>query len=694
MKTRTFLFSLTILLALSLIILVNKVYSQNIAVTDSSSYEAKSSAMLDVQSSGKGMLVPRMTTSQRLSISSPAEGLLVYDMNYQTFFYYEQDEWLSLSSVSSSSDPDKALFHVTNSNGDTVFAVYNDGVEVVVSEESKGNVGGFAVSGRSANKATKQSILKVTPDSTHIVVKDTSSKGKVGGFAVSGRSANKGNTEHIFTTNKDSTRIYVTESSKGQVGGFAVSGRTANKSTTNRFMDLTKDNYLIGHESGSELTTANYNSFIGYQAGKFTTSGGSNIFLGYQSGYSNTTGTNNTFLGNQAGKNNVSGDENVFLGNNAGFNNEGGSSWDGDDNVFIGTAAGYSNTIGHDNIYIGNSAGYSNPGIYNTIIGSDAGENSTSDFNTYMGKSAGRNDEGGSNTYIGHGVARYNTTGTKNVYLGGRAGFWGTKGSHNVIIGYGAGELANGEALGSGNVIIGYDAADSEAGISNRLFIENTNSDSSLALIYGEFDNNILTFNADVGIGTTTPTYDLDIARTNATISLNGLEISNMGSNNMGIDGDIIPYSSTTYDIGNNVTGEHWDDVVANDFLTPSDKRTKKNIDNLNIGLPEIMRLRPVQFQYKKEYDNDGGIKYGLVAQEVEEVMPYLVKGQGVDMDQETGKKKITKGEFKTLNYTKLIPVLIKAVQHQQREKEALEQRVEKLEKELNELKTLIQSQN
>jgi len=37
------------------------------------------SAQLDVKSTGKGMLVPRMTTAQRTAITSPATSLLVFD---------------------------------------------------------------------------------------------------------------------------------------------------------------------------------------------------------------------------------------------------------------------------------------------------------------------------------------------------------------------------------------------------------------------------------------------------------------------------------------------------------------------------------------------------------------------------------------------------------------------------------------
>jgi len=36
------------------------------------------SAMLDIKSTARGMLMPRMTSAQRLAIASPADGLMVY----------------------------------------------------------------------------------------------------------------------------------------------------------------------------------------------------------------------------------------------------------------------------------------------------------------------------------------------------------------------------------------------------------------------------------------------------------------------------------------------------------------------------------------------------------------------------------------------------------------------------------------
>lgn len=54
------------------------------------------SSMLDISSTEKGMLTPRMTSAQRTAISSPAEGLLVFDTDASLFYFYNGSIWLAL----------------------------------------------------------------------------------------------------------------------------------------------------------------------------------------------------------------------------------------------------------------------------------------------------------------------------------------------------------------------------------------------------------------------------------------------------------------------------------------------------------------------------------------------------------------------------------------------------------------------
>src|SRR5688572_24685467 len=59
-----------------------------------------SSAMLDIKSTSKGLLTPRMTTAQRNAIASPATGLMVYDTDVNKFFFYAIGSWIEMGTSS------------------------------------------------------------------------------------------------------------------------------------------------------------------------------------------------------------------------------------------------------------------------------------------------------------------------------------------------------------------------------------------------------------------------------------------------------------------------------------------------------------------------------------------------------------------------------------------------------------------
>lgn len=128
-----------------------------------------------------------------------------------------------------------------------------------------------------------------------------------------------------------------------------------------------------------------------------------------------------------------------------------------------------------------------------------------------------------------------------------------------------------------------------------------------------------------------------------------------------------------------------------------SDRNLKENIQPLQEGLSTIMKLNPTTYNFRGNGEYNGlklstGLHYGLIAQEVEQVLPSLVKnnvhsysemennGQGPDVTSETEIKKTM--EYKTMNYTELIPVLIKGMQEQQAEIERLKKEIEELRKE------------
>ncbi len=59
------------------------------------------SAILDISSTTKGLLAPRMTTTQRNAIAAPAKGLLVYDTDVNSLYHYNGSAWANLDGGSS-----------------------------------------------------------------------------------------------------------------------------------------------------------------------------------------------------------------------------------------------------------------------------------------------------------------------------------------------------------------------------------------------------------------------------------------------------------------------------------------------------------------------------------------------------------------------------------------------------------------
>ncbi len=107
---------------------------------------------------------------------------------------------------------------------------------------------------------------------------------------------------------------------------------------------------------------------------------------------------------------------------------------------------------------------------------------------------------------------------------------------------------------------------------------------------------------------------------------------------------------------------------------TASDARLKQKITPLSTdALLKILALQPVQYQYLGQHHS----LPGLIAQDVQRVLPELVKSVSPHHGQES---------YLSLNYAGLTPLLIKAVQEQQNQLEQLQQQVIQLEKRLEKL--------
>ena len=140
--------------------------------------------------------------------------------------------------------------------------------------------------------------------------------------------------------------------------------------------------------------------------------------------------------------------------------------------------------------------------------------------------------------------------------------------------------------------------------------------------------------------------------------------------------------------------------VFTTGTYQPSDRNFKQNILDLTSAMSIINKLQPKEYEYRqngnlKMMNLPQGKHYGLIAQDVEQVLPNLVKETKFDVGKaasataatSTG---VTKGEvidFKALNYTELIPIMIKAMQELSKQNQELSDKNEDLQKQIDELK-------
>ncbi len=250
MKAVTLFIQITIVIFV--ITITRAAHAQGVAVnTDGSA--ADGSAMLDVKSDSKGILIPRLTASQRDQISSPATGLMVYQTDAtEGFYFYDGTNWLCLN-VGDKPTPDT----LSDADGDT---------KIQVEESADEDIIRFDLGGTE----------KIVFTDKAIEFKNNNSSVIIGEGAANSITGSEGNNVFI---------------------GYQSGNKTAYSSTTLN----ASNNTAIGFQSLFSNTTGNANTAYGSLALYSNTTGKQNTAFGYNAGYSVLSGTGNVFLGYQAG---------------------------------------------------------------------------------------------------------------------------------------------------------------------------------------------------------------------------------------------------------------------------------------------------------------------------------------------------------------------------------------------------------
>lgn len=201
--------------------------------------------------------------------------------------------------------------------------------------------------------------------------------------------------------------------------------------------------------------------------------------------------------------------------------------------------------------------------------------------------------------------------------------------------------------------------------------------------------------NVFIGSGATTTTRNLQAWNGTATgtiVEVGSVEYLQDGINEIRVSDLFTPLTDASQDLG--TTARRWTAVYAtNGTIQTSDIRLKEDIQPLNYGLAEILKLRPVSFNWKEEkVDNfiilssEKETKLGFIAQEVLEIIPEAIVTKDWFIDGEHPEKGLQEIEAERLgiSYSEIIPVMIKAIQEQQ-------ENIDKIKETNQKLKVLIE---
>lgn len=279
MKSLYLFFSLTLCLAC----FFGK--AQNVAINDNG-VAPDTSAMLDISSNSKGILIPRMTTAQRNTIPSPAEGLMIYSVTDSSFYYYsngwnrigKSNEGWSLSG-NAGTDPSKHFigttdakpvnFRINNYNAGQLNSQTNNAAFGALSLDSITSGTGNTAIGTGTGKTTRTG-----SNNTFIGINANASNENINNSTAIGADAKVGQNNTIVL-GKLGTKVGIGTSTPGSValpsaaleiadetgsnadmqmrtagGGFPLMNQLVSNGTLNNPADLTGNHITGGLQSG------------------------------------------------------------------------------------------------------------------------------------------------------------------------------------------------------------------------------------------------------------------------------------------------------------------------------------------------------------------------------------------------------------------------------------------------------------
>lgn len=460
------------------IFFILKADAQSVAInTDGST--AAASAILDVKSTGKGVLAPRMSKAQKNAITIPATGLLVFQDAPDSigFYYYSGAAWLWLATANNTTG------WTTTGNAGTDTAVNFIGTTDNMPLRFKQNNGWLG----QLNKNTGNYFLGSGAGQSN-----TSGKGNtaMGDSALFSQSFSNGAVAYSTSNTAFGSKALFSNQPTSAFDGFY--------------------NTAIGGNALYNNTSGAFNTGVGESALFNTTTGFRNIAIGDATLYNLKTGGNNVAIGSGAGSSSSDSMRfSVLVGESAGgFNKRdritavgyGALTFnafstvnlnEGKENTAIGFASEQFNVQGSKNTSVGyyamfGTSGSGSSGSRNVAVGDSAlAVYSSGSNNIAIGASALSSLKTGiGNVAVGNASLRLITTATNNTSVGDSSMTGATSGSENTAVG--AMSLSK---IGTGvyNTAVGSEALKNAAnafgntGIGRQALVANTSGGSNTA---------------------------------------------------------------------------------------------------------------------------------------------------------------------------------------------------------------------
>jgi len=447
----------SILLLLTLLF-AGYIHSQVAINTDGSI--GNTSAMLDIKSTDKGLLIPRMSLNQRDAISSPEQGLMVFINTDSTFYFYQGTNWLKLGIGSSGWDlsgneifTDSLLtISIGDSAGNATFQVITDkATDTYTTDKCSGGSSSASenYAGKPPSNAFDNNNATYWSNDNNLPVWIQYDLGIDNGkviekYRIYFESSNyeASPKDWTFQASADASTWITLDTQTGE-NWFANEWReyTLSNSTRYRYYRIniadnngSTDNYVsineiemqeMIYENHPTLVVVDNKVGIGTSTptatlevnGRISQTGlGSSVFLGKDAGLNDDIqNRNNVYIGFECGKANI----------------------DGYRNNSIGYQALFSNTTGYSNNAFGYHALYSNNATYNTAMGDEAlTKNTNGTFNSSFGNGSLYNNVNGCyNTAIGSYALYYNTSGNSNISIGRESNTTNISGNNNIAVG-------------------------------------------------------------------------------------------------------------------------------------------------------------------------------------------------------------------------------------------------------------------